>query len=679
MFDNVDELKRVLDKMKSQDGATKIAQFPSKKLYTPLHTAASRGCLASLKLLLSYGFDVNILDKSGNTALHEACRTENVDAANTLIQHPKLDVKIANQVGATALHYACMSKLKSVASSLIKRGADIYACTKLKTVAIDYVDQHLRTELIALYEEVHKERRKREREIKRANQKAAIAAMLAAESALKCADRADSCLFLRIAARMAGLAARTAASVVDSMEEQMRLAQEKYVANMQRAVRTADFIVMKASAAAASSASIAAVAVAEAIKNKNEREMKLAAAIAISKTNETNTNGGTATKTGASGHNSPPNGAINIHVGGNGGEGSSASPGPAGGNSSKNELRNWLATNKPPNERALKLMTVSDVVTFLKSMNLNVLAAACEKQDLDGEMLQVITRQQLDELELGTTIHRYKLMMLIDRYRSQSGDDVDMHNKTSLSAPNSPRDENGRQRKSFAPTVSAPTSPQRRMRTKSDTARFGTMDIPEDMPSNGSLDADTMRMRSISAVSTVSSGSFASVESLNVSSIDVGETVDDKPPSPSKPKADTSGRVVASSHPFDSGATMSSAAPIAQRHYRSVSAPPKPLRAPGKMGNELGEVTDIFDAPVSLVSETKTSDAVTPSQTKKRTKPPTIAIRTSTPSPTRAIPAPPSTPDISGDLAGVFESPTHANSREIESHPSGISDSSQGS
>ena len=148
-------------------------------------------------------------------------------------------------------------------------------------------------------------------------------------------------------------------------------------------------------------------------------------------------------KTGASSRNSPPNGAINIHVGGNGGEGNS-SPGPAG-NSSKNELRNWLTANKPPNERALKLMTVSDVVTFLKSMNLNVLAAAC-KRDLDGSAA-VITRQQLDELQLGTTIHRCPLMMLIDRYRSQSGDGVDMHNKTWLSAPNSPRDGSSRQRK----------------------------------------------------------------------------------------------------------------------------------------------------------------------------------------------------------------------------------------
>ena len=131
----------------------------------------------------------------------------------------------------------------------------------------------------------------------------------------------------------------------------------------------------------------------------------------------------------------------------------------------KQELRTWLINNKPAGQRDVLNMTVQDVSNFLRSIDLHLLAQEVENKDVDGEMLNVIEKHDLDELKLGTGIHRYKFMQVLKRYRESinSGDESDsnvsMTNETySRSLPNSPT--NSGIIRTTTPPASAPTSPE---------------------------------------------------------------------------------------------------------------------------------------------------------------------------------------------------------------------------
>ena len=111
MLDRSEKLREELEKLKKGEEEKKedccISNFPNRKMYTPLHIAASRGSLKSMKVLLDFGIDVNILDNKDNTALHEACRTGHSASAELLIKN-SMNIKMKNHIGATALHFACM-------------------------------------------------------------------------------------------------------------------------------------------------------------------------------------------------------------------------------------------------------------------------------------------------------------------------------------------------------------------------------------------------------------------------------------------------------------------------------------------------------------------------------------------------------------------------------------------
>ena len=126
MLDRSEKLREELEKKKAEEEKKEdccISNFPNRKMYTPLHIAASRGSLKSMKVLLDFGIDVNILDNKDNTALHEACRTGHSASAELLIKS-NVNIKMKNHIGATALHFACMKGMSKIAVLLIKNGAN---------------------------------------------------------------------------------------------------------------------------------------------------------------------------------------------------------------------------------------------------------------------------------------------------------------------------------------------------------------------------------------------------------------------------------------------------------------------------------------------------------------------------------------------------------------------------
>ena len=78
------------------------------KLATPLHDAARRGNLDLLEECLDNKTPVNSLDRAGNTALHWACHSGNVECLRKLIEScgTILTFSGKNRLGDTPLHMA---------------------------------------------------------------------------------------------------------------------------------------------------------------------------------------------------------------------------------------------------------------------------------------------------------------------------------------------------------------------------------------------------------------------------------------------------------------------------------------------------------------------------------------------------------------------------------------------
>ena len=583
---STDDIKRILEELVQQGKSELISKFPSKKMYTPLHTAASRGSVEALKLLLEYKFDVNVLDTCGNTAMHEACRVGNIEIIDILLQHPSIDVSKKNRIGATALHYACMKGLKTVGTKLIQRGAELYACTDIQTLATDYLSPSARKEMVDLYEVVNKEKRERERELKRANRAAAKIAATASLSANERAEYALACVVSLSAGIVARHAVTTILTRVNDVVAFVLKVRESNVAEIQKASRKADLVCMCASTAALQFATNAVKTVEEA-RAKQEEERK--ETLARQKEQQKNVKGTDASKDSSgvssngndsdskSGATVVPNGDVTIpklqvntmetsktspgggtNLGSGGGDASNSTGSVADNSIRRDELHNWLEKNKPEGQQKLECMSVADVKSFLNSMGLTVLANGCESQSLDGEMLLVITRQQLDEIEVGSSIHRYKLLKLIERYRSES----EALPGTSISAPNSPREGGRRTNATPVPTASAPTSPRKRARSgATDSFRYMQValdSVPEDNVSR------SRAISAVSSVSTISSGSSGADVAF-----DISDCVDRFDRSLSPTEATHGEREMSAS--------------TKMRHHRSFSAPPKPASSPASI------------------------------------------------------------------------------------------------
>ncbi|XP_061483155.1 ankyrin repeat and SOCS box protein 11 isoform X2 [Rhineura floridana] len=89
---------------------------------SPLHEAAFQGRLLSLKILITQGFNVNIVTIDRVSALHEACLSGQVACAKVLLEHGA-HVNAVTVDGITPLFNACCSGSAACVSLLLEYGA----------------------------------------------------------------------------------------------------------------------------------------------------------------------------------------------------------------------------------------------------------------------------------------------------------------------------------------------------------------------------------------------------------------------------------------------------------------------------------------------------------------------------------------------------------------------------
>jgi len=93
---------------------------------TPLHIAAQKGDLETIKTLATVDNDVNAIDSSlGRTAVHFAVARNNVEALRYIVGafHDKLDLNVQDFQGDTPLHLACRNGLEPIVEILCDGGA----------------------------------------------------------------------------------------------------------------------------------------------------------------------------------------------------------------------------------------------------------------------------------------------------------------------------------------------------------------------------------------------------------------------------------------------------------------------------------------------------------------------------------------------------------------------------
>lgn len=91
----------------------------------PIHIAARFGYKEIVKALIENGADINIKGYFGYTALHEACRKNNIDIVNILIKNGA-DVNIkSGRYGFMPLYLACENNYEEIIDILIKNGANL--------------------------------------------------------------------------------------------------------------------------------------------------------------------------------------------------------------------------------------------------------------------------------------------------------------------------------------------------------------------------------------------------------------------------------------------------------------------------------------------------------------------------------------------------------------------------
>lgn len=100
-----------------------INEIRNLKCTSALHSAIKRNDIDSLKLLLEYGADPNVLDLGHCSPLHWAATKNNLVAVKLLLE-AKIDPNLQDLAKSTALHEAVRKKNITIIELLIKNGAN---------------------------------------------------------------------------------------------------------------------------------------------------------------------------------------------------------------------------------------------------------------------------------------------------------------------------------------------------------------------------------------------------------------------------------------------------------------------------------------------------------------------------------------------------------------------------
>lgn len=113
--------------------------------WTVLHEAVYSGYLHIVKFLHQYGININILNGDDESPLHIACKNDNninnIEIIKFLLENNTNDRGI-NQVtlyGDTALHYACKNNQLEIAKLLIDYGAKLYVTNNFREKPLDFL------------------------------------------------------------------------------------------------------------------------------------------------------------------------------------------------------------------------------------------------------------------------------------------------------------------------------------------------------------------------------------------------------------------------------------------------------------------------------------------------------------------------------------------------------------
>ena len=106
--------------------------------FSPLHIAAMYGYHSTAELLIKYGANANVGDRSGSTPLHIAsCR--GFPSLVTLLVENGADIDAASLNGSTPLHSAAVCYAKAIFCPLFELGCDYYALDNNGMTALHYV------------------------------------------------------------------------------------------------------------------------------------------------------------------------------------------------------------------------------------------------------------------------------------------------------------------------------------------------------------------------------------------------------------------------------------------------------------------------------------------------------------------------------------------------------------
>ncbi|KAH8105062.1 P-loop containing nucleoside triphosphate hydrolase protein [Phellopilus nigrolimitatus] len=128
-----------------------LAKTRHDALWYPLHAAVLSGDMDIVKLVLAQpGIDVCVVDKS------------TPDTCNKLVREEELAICTGTTTkGATPLHYACMVGNIDIIKVLLERDADFYAVDDKGWTPVDYFDVRLHVDVLAAYNELFEQWRKR--------------------------------------------------------------------------------------------------------------------------------------------------------------------------------------------------------------------------------------------------------------------------------------------------------------------------------------------------------------------------------------------------------------------------------------------------------------------------------------------------------------------------------------